>query len=271
MDFLIGCAVWSHKGWVGELFPPKTRQSQFLQLYSQHFDTVEGNTTFYATPNSQTINRWIEQTPPEFKFCPKLPRHITHNGKLQPLISQALEFAEIMRPLGSRLGPIFAQLPPSYHPHYLEDLTVFLAAWKQTQLPLAVEVRHRDWFQPINSLNLNLCLEAYQVGRVILDTRPIYTEATDGEFWEEMQLERKKPLLPVDFSLTAPFTFVRFISHPILEVNLPFMQEWVIQIQAWLQDATQIYFFVHCPQEDFSPRNAKYLQSLLEIESDFGF
>lgn len=275
MEFFIGCAVWSYKGWVGELFPRGTRQGDFLRLYSRRFSAVEGNTTFYATPNAQTVNRWVEHTPPEFQFCPKLPRDITHNGTLKPFIHQALEFAEIMRPLGSRLGPFFAQLPPSYHPKSIDDdLAVFLNAWQQTQLPIALEVRHPDWFRQVYQIELNYLLERLHIGRVILDTRPIYTKNldkdklytadSDTEFTQAIQAERKKPQLPVDFSITAPFTIVRFISHPVVDVNIPFMQEWINQIQAWLQDGTQIYFFVHCPLEDFSPRNARFFQNLLE-------
>ena len=36
------------------------------------------------------------------------------------------------------------------------------------------------------------------------------------------------------------------------------------QIQQWLQQGTQIYFFVHCPIEELSPSTARYFQTLLE-------
>lgn len=44
----IGCAVWGYKDWVGGLFPPGTKQADFLSLYSHRLTTTEGNTTFYA-------------------------------------------------------------------------------------------------------------------------------------------------------------------------------------------------------------------------------
>ena len=80
MNFRIGCAVWSYKGWVGDFYPPKSRSSEFLRLYSEVFSTVEGNTTFYAIPNQDTLKRWIAETPPSFKFCLKLPKQLTHQG-----------------------------------------------------------------------------------------------------------------------------------------------------------------------------------------------
>jgi hypothetical protein len=49
MSFYLGCAVWGYKAWVGDLFPPRSKQADFLRLYSRRLSTVEGNTTFYET------------------------------------------------------------------------------------------------------------------------------------------------------------------------------------------------------------------------------
>ncbi|MBW4641863.1 MAG: DUF72 domain-containing protein [Goleter apudmare HA4340-LM2] len=260
MKFLIGCAVWAYKGWVGELYPQNARTSEFLHLYSRRFTTVEGNTTFYAVPNQETVKRWAKETPLDFEFCLKLPRDITHKGLLQPHIPTALKFLEGMRPLGKRLGSIFAQLPPSYAPTLLADLTTFLTAWPHTTAPLALEVRHPDWFKQPHASTLQLLLEQLGVGRVLLDSRPIYS----GDDDPQLDSERRKPKLPVEFSVTAPFTLIRFISHPDLAVNQPFMAEWVTQIQQWLQVGVRIYFFVHCPIEERSPITARHFQQLLE-------
>lgn len=265
MNFFIGCAVWSYKGWVGDFYPKGTRSTDFLHLYSRRFTAVEGNTTFYAVPNQETVKRWATQTPPEFQFCLKLPRNITHNGSLKPYIDDALKFAEIMRPLDTRLAPMFAQLPPSYAPQSLDDLTTFIEAWQQTQLPLAIEVRHRDWFKQPYADKLTNLLQKFGVGKVILDSRPIYT----GDDDPQLGSERRKPQLPVEFNVTAPFTLIRFISHPNLPINQPFMEEWVNYIKQWLQSETQIYFFVHCPQEGKSPSIVRHFQNLLE-ERDIG-
>ncbi|MBK1987137.1 DUF72 domain-containing protein [Sphaerospermopsis aphanizomenoides BCCUSP55] len=260
MNFFIGCAVWAYKGWVGELYPPGTRTTDFLHLYSRRFTTVEGNTTFYAVPNAETVTRWATETPPGFEFCLKLPRDITHQKLLQPHISEALAFLERMRPLGKHLGPMFAQLPPSYSPALLDDLQTFLAAWPRQDVPLALEVRHGDWFKEPHQSNLTALLKNLGVGRVLLDTRPVYT----GEDDPQLASERRKPQLPVQFSVTAPFTLIRFISHPQLSVNQPFMAEWITQIRQWLNVGIKVYLFVHCPIEDMSPNNARYFQQLLE-------
>lgn len=260
MNFHIGCAVWAYKDWVGELFPPESRSAEFLHLYSRRFTTVEGNTTFYAIPDQDTVKRWAAETPPGFEFCLKLPRQLTHQGLLQPAIPGALSFLEQMRGLGDHLGPIFAQLPPSYAPAMLSDLEAFLRAWRHHDVPLALEVRHPDWFKEPNAERLSVLLQELGVGRVLLDTRPVY----DGPDDPQLHSERRKPRLPLQPSVTAPFSLIRFISHPQQEYNQSFLQEWVTQVDQWLRQGIRVYFFVHCPLEARSPSTARCFQHLLE-------
>lgn len=258
--FHLGCAVWSFKGWLGEFFPTGSRPTDFLRLYSQRLTAVEGNTTFYAIPDRKTVARWVEETPPGFKFCPKLPRDLTHQQALQPSTVGALQFLTLMQGLGDRLGPIFAQLPPYYGPRQLGDLLTFLKAWPRNEAPLALEVRHPDWFKEPHAASLTEALTQLGVGRVLLDTRPIY----DGSGDPQVNSERKKPKLPLQPTLTASFSLIRFISHPDREFNRSYLEKWASNVTQWTQQGTQVYFFVHCPQEEYSPGTARLFQQLLE-------
>lgn len=261
--FFLGCAVWAYKGWIGDLYPPASRSADFLRLYSRRFTAVEGNTTFYSVPNAETVARWVADTPPGFAFCLKLPRDLTHQHTLQPSIPGALQFLQQMKGLGDRLGPFFAQLPPHYGPALLSDLTTFLSAWPRTEAPLAVEVRHPAWFQEPHASTLTTVLERLGVGRVLLDTRPIYSGPDDPQ----EQSQRRKPQLPLSLSVTAPFSIVRFISHPHRERNQSFLEEWAAHLDNWLRQGTRVYFFVHCPLEARSPHTARLFQQLLEQRS----
>ncbi|OUC12528.1 MAG: hypothetical protein B0A82_21770 [Alkalinema sp. CACIAM 70d] len=261
MSFSLGLAIWGYKGWLGELFPAKAAARDFLKLYSRRFSIVEGNTTFYSIPDRDTVKRWAAETPEGFLFFPKLPKTVTHEGNLLPHLPDALRFLELMQGLGDRLGAMFLQLPPSYSPAYCKDLELFIQGWQAaTAVPLAVEVRHMGWFQPSCRDRLNELLSHYQVGRVLLDTRAIY-RATDNP---QQYSQNKKPDVPLDPIVTAPFSFVRYISHPILQNNLDYFAEWVDIVANWLVQGTQTYFFVHCPLEDHSPRNARRFQAMLE-------
>lgn len=260
MSFAIGCAIWAYKGWLGDLFPSDSRPSEFLRLYSQRFTTVEGNTTFYSIPDADTIARWATETPEGFEFCLKLPKAFTHAGLLQPHLSETLRFVEQMQRLGSRLGPLFAQLPPSYGPAHLADLEEFLLGLPRQEAEFALEVRHPDWFKEPHRSRLTDLLDQLNIGRVLLDSRPVY-DVPDNP---QLHSERKKPRLPVHPNVTAPFSLIRYISHPDLETNQPFMQQWLPRIDAWLRQGIRIYLFIHCPVEERSPTNARHFQHLLE-------
>ncbi len=257
MTLYLGCPIWSYKGWVGSFFPEGTKQKDFLNEYARRLNTVEGNTTFYAVPASKTLRRWVEETPETFRFCPKLPRTISHVGKLQHHLEQAEQFIEVMSRLGTRLGPMFLQLPPRYAPDWFEDLRAFLEAWPR-YVQLAVEVRHPDWFESPHHKNLNALLSEHEKARVIIDTRPIRSlrgeEILQGSVYQRMlEARERKPDLPIPNEREVLFTFLRYIGHPLREQNEPFIKEWANHLAASLGEGKDAYVFCHCPDERLDP------------------
>jgi uncharacterized protein YecE (DUF72 family) len=263
MNFRLGCAIWAYKDWIGDFFPTGSRAIDFLRLYSRRLTAVEGNTTFYSTPTVETVQRWVTDTPNGFHFCLKLPRAVTHAGLLAPTSAATLDFLKRMQGLQPRLGPCFAQLPPTYSPAQLDDLTTFLTNFPRHDWPLALEVRHPQWFVEPHASELNQRLQQLGVGRVLLDSRPIYDKADDPQ-----QLsDRRKPQLPLQPVLTANFSLIRYIAHPDPSQNHIYLQQWVTQVDDWLRSGTQLYFFVHCPIEQQSPTIARQFQHLLEQQN----
>jgi uncharacterized protein YecE (DUF72 family) len=257
MTFFTGSAVWAHQGWVGNFFPKGTKQADYLREYAKRLTTVEGNTTFYATPSKEKVLRWLEETPAYFRFCPKLPRGISHAGQLMPHLSEAQRFIDLMRNLDSRLGPLFLQLPPRYSPKLTYDLQKFLEAWPR-EAQLAVEVRHLAWFSEPHLSALNALLHTHDVGRVIIDTRPIRTLSNARIDPGTMQVrveaaQERKPDVPVLPIRTASFAFVRYIGHPDVEANAPLLEEWAEQMAAWLKAGATVYAFCHSPDQTYAP------------------
>src|SRR5262245_15647881 len=107
------------KSWIGRLFPAGTKPTDFLPGYAVVFNTVEGNTTFYALPPAETVARWREQVPDEFRFCFKFPRTITHDKLLVDSTTEVTEFIERVAPLEHKLGSLMLQLPPRFGPGQL--------------------------------------------------------------------------------------------------------------------------------------------------------
>ena len=250
--FYIGCPAWGYKEWVGQnnFFPPKTPASEFLRLYSRKLTTVEGNTTFYAVPSADTVARWQHETLETFRFCPKIPRSISHEPRIDTRKNDTVAFIERMTGLGSRLGPIFLQLPPAFSPSQLAELEAFLAFWP-TEVRLAVEVRHPDFYKEQGAEMLNDLLRQHTTARVLMDTRPIRTGTAQEQ--QTLQARERKPNLPLQIVATTDFAFVRYIGHPKMEVNEPFLDEWVEQCKQWLSQGTTVYAFCHCPFEEHSP------------------
>jgi len=257
MSLYLGCPVWSFKGCVGNFYPKGTKSTDFLREYARRLTTIEGNTTFYAVPAPKTIETWIENTPEKFCFCPKIPKAISHNGKLDEYLGRALQFVEVMRPLASRLGPMFLQLPPSYSPNLMDDLAKFLAAWPP-EIRLGVEVRHLDWFDTPHRDLLNQLLSSRNMARVVIDTRPIRNLAGDesiqGSSYESLlEARERKPDVPVFLERTADFVFLRFIGHPELEQNIEFVDEWVEYLVPEMRQGADAFIFCHSPDNLIAP------------------
>jgi hypothetical protein len=68
----VGCAKWGRKEWIGQIYPPKTKDANFLDEYVKHFDCIELNATFYNVYGPDTIAKWKAkaESNPNFKFCP---------------------------------------------------------------------------------------------------------------------------------------------------------------------------------------------------------
>lgn len=272
MNFYIGCPIWSWKGWVGNFYPEGTKPSEFLREYTRRLTTVEGNTTFYAIPAQKTLEGWIEEMPPTFHFCPKVPKAISHEGKLMDNIERAREFINIMSQLGARLGPMFLQLPPRYSPKLLGDLQAFLAAWPR-EVRLAVEVRHLDWFDAPHDEALNELLTQHNMARVTIDTRPIRDlngdEILAGSVYQTLvEARERKPDVPVVPQRTADFIFVRYIGHPDIEVNQPYLKEWGEYFISQLHGDTDVYMFCHSPNNFAAPWLARRIYARVREQVD---
>jgi len=257
MHLYIGCPIWSFKGWVGNFYPEGTKPSEFLREYTRRLTTVEGNTTFYAVPAQKTLEGWAVEMPETFRFCPKVPKAISHEGKLMDNIERAREFIDAMRGLGMRLGPMFLQLPPRYSPKLLGDLEAFLAVWPP-DVHLAVEVRHLDWFDSPHDDALDQLLTAHNMARVTIDTRPIRDLAGDeilaGSVYQSLlDARERKPDVPVVPKRTSDFHFIRYIGHPQIEFNRPYLLEWADHIISQLREDADIYMFCHSPNNLAAP------------------
>ena len=162
----IGTSGWSYpKGegtWTGYFYP--TGKINELEYYSQFFNTVEINSSFYRPPNPGYVYNWLRRVPHDFLFTVKLWQKFTHpkmyeeaTGR-EAVISQedVNLFNHSIEPLykSGKLGVLLAQFPPSSKNdrHGQQILNAVIRTFSQYRL--AVELRHRSWSDDENTAHL---------------------------------------------------------------------------------------------------------------------
>ncbi|AZC48773.1 MULTISPECIES: DUF72 domain-containing protein [Pseudomonas] len=241
LPYYLGCPSWSENAWREYLYPESARPTDFLGLYCQVFNAVEGNTTFYARPAEATVQRWAQTMPEHFRFTAKFPGDISHGGDLREQLGAAESFLQLLSPLGERVSPLWLQLPASFTPQRLAELAGFIDGLER---PLAVEVRHRDFFAKGDAERmLNRLLLDRGVERICLDPRALFS-CTSSEP-SVLHAQSKKPKVPPRPAAFTQFPQVRFIGHPELEANDPFLVPWIDKVAGWIEEGRTPYIFLH--------------------------
>jgi len=271
LQYHLGCPLWSNKRWISELFTADAKPADFLKQYSSVFNTVEGNTTFYALPKPTTVAKWREETPPGFRFCFKFPKAVSHQLRLQNAEKEANDFLKLLAPLGERLGPFFLQLPPSFDITALPMLENFIKSLP-ADFTYAVEARHPDFFNAmVAEEKFNDLLQSRKIGRVVFDTRGLHAAEVPDDDVDTLDAKRRKPKVPVRFIATNQYPFVRFVGHPIIENNEFNLWQWASAVVKWLAEGKEPFIFMHAPDDFCAPQLARYFHSLVEkLSKDAG-
>ena len=262
LPYYLGCPSWSEPAWRGSLYPQSCRPADFLARYGQVFNAVEGNTTFYAPPSVETVARWAERMPAHLRFCAKLPREISHGGDLREQLSAAEDFRRLLAPLGRRVAPYWLQLSASFGPARLAELAGFIEPWMAGEL--AVEVRHPAFFaRGDEERALNRLLHERGIERICLDSRALFSCASSAP--AVLHAQAKKPRLPLRPTAFSPSPQLRFIGHPELLANDPFMTPWLDKVAGWIEEGRTPYVFLHTSDNRLAPQLAQRFHQQLML------
>jgi uncharacterized protein YecE (DUF72 family) len=253
MPYFLGCPSWSEPAWRGSFYPANLRPADTLSHYAATFNAVEGNTTFYARPAPQTVQRWAEQMPGHFRFCAKLPRDISHNGDLRDHIAATTDFLQLLAPLGERVAPLWLQLPASFGPSRLGELLAWLDEFSDRAI--AVELRHPAFFaREEDERLLNRSLQERVVERICLDSRALF--ASTSRDAAVLHAQSKKPRLPPRPTAFSASPQLRFIGGPDLEANQAFLEPWLDKVAAWIEQGLTPHVFLHTPDNHLAAAQA---------------
>ena len=156
-NVFIGTSGWSYpKGegtWKGYFYP--SGKINELEYYSQFFNTVEVNSSFYRPPNPGFAENWAKRTPRGFLFTVKLWQKFTHPKMYEEATGEEAaisqkdvdQFKQSIEPLANsgKLGALLAQFPPSFKDDKYGQQILLAVIRTFGSYRLAVELRHRSW------------------------------------------------------------------------------------------------------------------------------
>ena len=214
------------------------RPPKMLRWYAERFDTVEINNSFYRLPPASAFETWCRETTPDFCFAVKASRYITHNKKLTDPESANEKFISLVERLGTRLGPILFQLPPSWKVN-VERLDQFLAGLPRTHR-YVVEFRNPTW-------NVS---RVYEVLRRHNAAFCIYKLAG---FQSPIQI-------------TADFTYIRLHGPGNKyqgDYSRSTLRSWAKRIETWAKELKHVFMYFDNDQAGFAPKNASELKQMI--------
>jgi uncharacterized protein YecE (DUF72 family) len=218
----IGTCSWADDALSKYFYPPKLPAKERLAWYSQFFDTVEVDSTYYRLPGESMVQGWADRTPDGFTMHVKAFGLMTrHPVKLEVLPEDLRDvmpvdergrvdrpprelrgevfrrFLEALEPLRSagKLGGILFQFP-SYV--VFKDASFEYLEWAREQLgsdEMLVEFRHRSWLDEDNRVETLSFLERIGAAYVTVDAP---------------RSDTAKNLIPTVPAVTAGTAYVRF-------------------------------------------------------------
>jgi uncharacterized protein YecE (DUF72 family) len=249
LQVYVGASSWAQKVWKGNLYPPKTKDADFLREYAKQFNLIELNATHYKMPDAASIQRWLEKTEanPDFRFSPKFYQYISHIKRLKGADEITTDFLETLLGLGDKLGPLFLQMSDNFSPRNYEDLAAYLRSLPR-DLPIFTELRHADWFNVSSARNpVFELMHQLGIGTIITDT----AGRRDA----------------VHMTLTTPAVYLRFVGNALHPTDYLRIDAWVERFKHWHSQGLQaVYVGMHQSDELATPVLCDYLIKRINTE-----
>ena len=236
----IGTSGYYYPGWIGKFYPENMKSSEFLIYYENYFDTVELNSTFYHMPKKTTMKNLRKKLKPDFVVSVKMNRTITHLKRLKNVENELGAFFDSVSELGTNLGAILVQLPPSLKLN-IELLNSFLVLLPK-QFKYAIEFRHKSWLDE----NVFAMLRDYNVAFVV----------SHGDDYPFLKCE------------TANFSYIRLHGPDELYASLYSeneLKEWATYINEINEKGMEAFVYFNNDFYGYAIENATSLKNLLSM------
>jgi uncharacterized protein YecE (DUF72 family) len=236
---LIGTSGWHYPHWRPRFYPAGLGPARWLPFYAERFAAVEVNNAFYRLPERSTFERWGDLVPTDFVVAVKASRYLTHVKRLRDPVEPVTRLMDRVQALGTHLGPVLLQLPPTLRVD-CDLLDTALAAF-DASARLAVEPRHASWFvdevrEVLERRGAALCLAS--------------GGAVEPPLWR-----------------TTDWTYVRFhrgTGRPPSCYKRRELEAWIDPIAAQWPDSEDVYCFFNNDDNGCALRDARWLAQFYE-------
>jgi uncharacterized protein YecE (DUF72 family) len=241
-EILIGTSGYTYQHWRKVFYPGDLKPNKWLEFYTQHFNTVELNVTFYRLPSKKVFRGWHNKTPRNFKFVIKGSRFITHIKRLKDPKEPLKIFFENAAGLEDKLLCVLWQLPPSSKCD-LQRLENFVKILKKNYSHClhSFEFRNQSWFNKevfslLKNNDMNLCIA-------------------------------DSPDFPAHEIITSSFLYLRFHGGKILygsRYSTKELKSWAEKAKTWLKKTNFLLAFFNNDAHGFAIKNALKFKELLK-------
>jgi len=238
--YRIGCSGFLYESWKGAFYPEGLPHKKWLSFYMGKFNAVELNVTFYRLLKKEAFERWYKETPPDFSFCLKGSRFITHVKKLKDVELPLATFFNATAPLLEKLDVVLWQLPPNLKLN-MKNLEEFVENLKRYKVRHVFEFRHKSWlskkvFKLLTSANIAACMADW----------PAFIE---------------------DLPMTADFVYIRRHGEGgnySTNYSTEQLKKDAKQIKEYLKLGKDVYCYFNNDAFAYAPRNAIELNTLVD-------
>lgn len=238
--YRIGCSGFLYDSWKGAFYPEDLPHRRWLSFYMEKFNTVELNVTFYRLLKKEAFERWYKETSPDFIFCLKGSRFITHVKKLKDVELPLSTFFNATAPLLEKLGVILWQLPPNLKLN-MKNLEDFIENLKRYPVRHAFEFRHKSWLTKkvmglLSASNIALCMADW-------------------------------PDFINDLPITANFVYIRRHGEGgnyATNYSTEQLKNDAKKIKEYLKQGKDVYYYFNNDAFAYAPKNASELNEILE-------
>jgi uncharacterized protein YecE (DUF72 family) len=238
--YRIGCSGFLYDSWRGPFYPEELPHQKWLSFYMQKLNTVELNVTFYRLLKKEAFERWYKETPPEFTFCLKGSRFISHVKKLKDVELPLSTFFNATAPLLDKLDVILWQMPPNLKLN-MKNLEEFIENLKPYNVRHVFEFRNKSWltkkvYNLLAASNIAVCMADW----------PDFID---------------------DLPVIADFVYIRRHGERgtySTNYSPEQLKQDAKKIKEYLKAGKDVYFYFNNDAFAYAPKNAQELRTILE-------